>query len=212
MPWPTLLAATRPVVAWGTLLPAAGTALVLAGLTIVLPAVADSQLTGVAVLVLAIGLGAVADDDTAALTAATPVTTRRRLLARLVPAVLVTAVALAGVDLLAAAGGADPGWGLLRLWTVLGTLALAAGAVGARWGIPGAVPATLLLVAGLVLSESLPESVLRLAPWNSTGERTVLALGVAVAALTWATRDSAARPVRRARGRRPARPPAAACR
>ncbi len=144
---------------------------------------------------LAIGPGAVADDDTAALTAAAPVTTRRRLLARLVPAVLVTAGALAGVVLLGAEGDADPGWGLVRLWTVPGILALAAGAVGARWGIPGAVPATLLLGVGLVLSESLPQSVLRLAPWNSTGERTVLAFGVAAAVLTWATRDPAARPV-----------------
>jgi hypothetical protein len=172
----------------GTLLAAAGTALVLAGLTVVLPAAVDSQLTALAVLVLAVGLGAVADDDTAALTAATPVTTRRRLLARLVPAVLGTAGALAVVVLLAAAGGAEPGWGLVRLWAVLGALALAAGAIGSRAGVPGAVPATLLLGTGLVLSASLPESLLDAPWWNSTGERLVLGLGVAAVALAWASR------------------------
>ncbi|MGY1616726.1 hypothetical protein ACI797_08270 [Geodermatophilus sp. SYSU D00691] len=193
MPWPALLAATRPVLAWRTLVAAGGAALAVTALLAVLPAPFDTLLPGLAVLVLACGLGGAADDGTAALTTATPVTVRRRLLARAALALPVSATGLTGVVLLAAAGGAHPGWGLVRLWAALGVLALAVGAVGRRAGVPGTVSATLLLSAGLVLHMSLPEAVLRAAPWNSPGKRFALVLAVAAVALAWATRDPAAR-------------------
>ncbi|MGY1730072.1 hypothetical protein ACI798_01025 [Geodermatophilus sp. SYSU D01045] len=193
MPWPALLATTRPVVPWRTLAASGGAALAVTALLTVLPAPADAQVAGTAVLVLACGLGGVADDGTAGLTAATPVTVRRRLLARVALALPVSAGSLAGVVLLAAAAGADPGWDLVRLWAVLGLLALAAGAVGRRAGVPGAVTATVLLGAGLVAQTALPESVLHAAPWDSAGERTALVLAVAGTAVASATRDPAAR-------------------
>jgi hypothetical protein len=191
--WPALLVATRPLLAWRTLAASGGGALAVSALAAVLPAPFDTLLPGLAVLVLACGLGGAVDDGTAAMTMATPVTVRRRLLARAALALPVSAAALAGVVVLAAADGADPGWDLVRLWAALGVLALAVGAVGRRAGVPGTVSAAVLLGTGLVLQRSLPEAVLRAAPWNSAQERFALVLAVAAVALAWATRDPAAR-------------------
>jgi hypothetical protein len=212
VPWPALLVATRRTLAWRALAGSGAAALGLAALVAVLPPAGAAQLPGLAVLVLGCGLGAAADDRTAALTAATPVTMRRRLAARAVLAVPVSAVAAGGVVLLAAAGGVVPGWGLVRSWAVLTALALAAGAAGSRHGLPGVLPATVLLGAGTLLLTTLPEPVRQAWPWDSAVDRVVLGLLLAAALLAWATRDPAAPGVRRGRGRPPARPPAAACR
>jgi hypothetical protein len=193
VPWPALLVATRRALAWRALVGSGAAALGLAALVAVLPPAGAAQLPGLAVLVLGCGLGAAADDRTAALTAATPVTIRRRLVARAVLAVPVSAGAAGGVVLLATAAGADPGWGLLRSWAVLTALALAAGAAGSRHGLPGALPATVLLGAGIVLQATLPESVRQAWPWDSAAERVVLGMFLAALLLAWATRDPAGR-------------------
>ncbi|MGY1742923.1 MULTISPECIES: hypothetical protein [unclassified Blastococcus] len=210
--WSLLLRAAHGTVAWPAVLGGAAMAVAVGALLVVLPATADGVLPVLAVAVLAGALGAAADDVTADVTAASPVTARRRWAARVALTVPVSALGLAGVLGVAAAAGAAPGWDLVALWAVLGALALAAGAVGHRAGAPGAVAATTLLGAGLVLHAMLPAAVLEAAPWDSTGERVVLGLAAAAAGLAWGTRDPGARWVRGARGRRPARPPAAASR
>ncbi|MEU2348514.1 hypothetical protein [Modestobacter sp. NPDC049651] len=201
VPWPALLAATRPVLAWRALGGSGVAALGLAAPIGVLPPSGAVQLPGLAVLVLGCGLGAAADDRTAALTTATPVTVRRRLLARAVLAVPGSAVALGGVALLATAGGAPPGWGLVRTWAVLAALALAAGAAGSRRGLPGVLPATVLLGGGTVLQATLPAPVRQAWPWTSTTGQVVLGLLGAAVLLAWATRDPGGR---RQRARQPA--------
>jgi hypothetical protein len=106
--------------------------------------------------------------------------------------------------------GADQRPGLAVL--VLAALALGAGAAGSRHGLPGALPATVLLGAVVVLQTTLPGPVRQAWPWNSPAEQVVLGLLLAAVLLAWATRDPAGRGIRRSRGRRPARPRAAACR
>jgi hypothetical protein len=193
VPWPPLLMATRSVLAWPALAWSAAAALGVAALGAVLPPAGAAQLPGLAVLVLGCGMGAAADDRTAVLTAATPVTIRRRLVARAVLAVPVSAAAAAGVVLLAAAGGADPDWGLVRSWGLLSALALAAGAAGSRRGLPGVLPATVLLGTGMVLQTTLPEPVRQAWPWNSAAERVVVGLLLAAGLIVWATRDPGGR-------------------
>lgn len=215
VPWPVLLLASRRTLAWRALAGSGAAALGLAALGRVLPPAGAAQLPGLALLVLGCGLGAAADDRTAALTAATPVTVRRRLAARAVLAVPVSAVAAGGVLLLAAPGGEAPGGEapggeLIRSWAVLTALALAAGAAGNRHGLPGVLPATILLGGVLVLRTTLPEPVRQAWPWDSAAERVVLGLLLAAMLLAWGTRDPAAPGVRRGGGRLPARPPAAA--
>ncbi|WP_156036319.1 hypothetical protein [Blastococcus sp. URHD0036] len=213
MPWPVLLLASRRALAWRALAGTGVAALGLAALATVLPPAGAAQLPGLALLVLGCGLGATADDPTAALTAATPVTARRRLAARAVLALPVSAVTVGGVALLAAAGGVPPTAELVRSWVVLAVLALGAGAAGSRYGLPGALSATVLLGVVLVLQTTLPEAVRQAWPWDSTVERVVLGLLLAAVLLAGATRDPAARSLRSgAPGRRRARPRAAACR
>ncbi len=203
VPWPALLVATRRTLAWRAVAGSGAAALGLAAGVAVLPPAGAAQLPGLAVLVLGCGMGAAADDRTAVLTAATPVTMRRRLVARAVLAVPVSAVAAGGVVLLATANGVVPGGGLVRSWAVLTALALAAGAAGSRHGLPGVLPATVLLGAGLVLQTTLPEPVRQAWLWNSAAERVVWGLLLAAVLLAWTTRDPASRSLGRARGRRP---------
>jgi hypothetical protein len=103
--WPLLVAASSRALDWTAVLGAAGLALGAATLVTVLPDRADAVLGTATVLVLACGLAAVLDDDTAGTTAPVPTSVRRRLMARAATAVPVLAAGLAGVV------GCFAGWG-----------------------------------------------------------------------------------------------------
>ena len=198
--WPLLLAASVPAVPWTTVLATVAGAGGLAALLPLTPASGDALLLPLAVLVLACGWATAADERTAPGTATTPVPSRRRLLARVLLVVPVSAAALTAVAAVARAADAHPGRDLLLLWLATGALALAAGAAARRVvDVPGVAAAAALVGGGLVLVTALPREALTAAAWDSTGERVAAALVSAALLLAPALRDPAARPLRRRR-------------
>lgn len=193
-PWGLVLAASVPAVAWPAVLGAVGTALAITATLGVLPPIGDSVLPVLAVLVLACGVAAAAEDGTAALTVTTPVALRRRLVARTLLVVPVSATGMAGVQAVAWLAGAAQGRFLALLWAALSTLALAVGVAARRASaeLPGPAAAAVVLLAGLVLVMWLPASVLTVPVWDSTAERTAILLVVSAVLLARATRDPAA--------------------
>lgn len=193
-PWGLVLAASVPAVAWPAVLGAVGTALAITATLGVLPPIGDGVLPVLAVLVLACGVAAAAEDGTAALTVTTPVALRRRLVARTLLVVPVSATGMAGVQAVAWLAGAAPGRFLALLWAALSTLALAVGVAARRASaeLPGPAAAAVVLLAGLVLVMWLPASVLTVPVWDSTAERTAILLVVSAVLLARATRDPAA--------------------
>ena len=192
--WPVLLAACLLAVPWVTVLTTVGLAAGLSALLPVLPAPADGVLPPLAVGVVACGCAAAADDATAAVTEAVPVTVRRRLLARVLLVVPLSALGAVGVALGSAWAGATPDPGLAGLWAGTGALGLASGAAARRVAdLPAVAAAAVLTGGGLVLVTTVPPEVLEVAAWDSVPERTALALVVAVALLSRVTRDPATR-------------------
>jgi hypothetical protein len=189
-----LVAASVPAVAWPAVLGAVGAALVVTATLGVLPPVGDGALPVLAVLVLACGVAGAAEDGTAALTVTTPVAVRRRLAARTLLVVPVSAAGMAGVLGVAALAGARPDRGVALLWAALSTGALAVGVAARRaWAdVPGPAAAAVVLLAGVVLVTWLPASVLTVPAWDSTAERLAILLAVSAALLVRATRDPAA--------------------
>ena len=191
--WPLLLAASVPAVPWTTVLGTVVTAAGLTALLALLPASGDVLLPPLAVLVLACGWAAAADDRTDPLTSAAPVPLRRRLLARVLLVVPASAAGLAAVLVTALWVGARPGSALVLLWLATGALALAGAAATRRVAdVPGVAAAAVLVGGGLVLVTAVPAEVLGAAAWDSTGERVAAALAVAAVALARTTRDPAA--------------------
>ncbi|MGY1771657.1 hypothetical protein [Blastococcus sp. SYSU D00813] len=211
VPWPVLLAATGPVLAWGPVLAAGGAALALAGLPALVPGDGGGLLLALGVVVLASGCAAAGEEPSPGVP---PVGPGRRLLARALLVLPVSAAVLGGVLGLAAAAGVATGRGPVLLWALLSAVAAGVGAAVRRSGadVPGPAVAVVVLGAGLVLLRALPDPVVELAPWDTTAERVGWALGIAALLLVAATHDPAARRVRGGRGRRPARPRAPACR
>ena len=192
--WGLVLAASVPAVAWSAVLGAVGTALAVTATLGVLPAIGDVLLPVLAVVVLSCGVAAAAEDATAALTVTTPVSVRRRLVARALLVVPVSAGGMAAVLAVASLAGAGPDRGLALLWAALSTLALAVG-VAARHAsaeLPGPAAAAVVLVVGLALVTWLPASVLTLPVWDSTPERIAILGLVSTTLLVRATRDPAA--------------------
>jgi hypothetical protein len=192
--WGLVLAASAPAVAWPAVLGALGTALVVTATLGVLPPVGDGVLPVLAVLVLACGVAAAAEDATAGLTTTTPVAVRRRLAARTLLVVPVSAVGMAGVLAVSALAGAGPDRGVAVLWAALSTLGLAVGVAARRTmaDVPGPAAAAVVLLVGFVLVTWLPASVLTVPVWDSTAERLAILLAVSAALLVRSTRDPAA--------------------
>jgi hypothetical protein len=191
--WPLLVAASVRAVDWTGVLGAAGLALGTASLVTVLPDQADAVLGTATVLVLACGLAAVLDDDTAGTTVPVPTSVRRRLMARAAIAVPVLAAGLAGVVALVAGVGTGSERDLVLSWLVLGTLAVAVAGPVLRGPVdlPGPAAAAAVLAPASVLVPLLPAPVLTVPLWDSTGERVAIVLLVSAALLAWATRDPA---------------------
>jgi hypothetical protein len=192
--WGLVTAASLPAVAWPAVLGAVGAAWAVTATLGVLPLMGDGLMPVLAVVVLATGVAAVAEDATAALTVTTPVPVRRRLAARAILVVPVSAAGLAGVLAVASLAGAGPDRQLALLWAALSTLALAVGVAARRASaeLPGPAAAAVVLGVGLALVTWLPASVLTVAAWDSTPERIAIVLLLSAALLAWATRDPAA--------------------
>jgi hypothetical protein len=189
--WGLVLAASVPAVAWPAVLGAVGTALAITATLGVLPPVGDGVLPVLAVLVLACGVAAAAEDGTAGLTTTMPVAARRRLAARTLLVLPVSAAGMAGVLAVSALAGARPDRGVALLWAALSTAALAVGAAARRalTDVPGPAAAAVVLLAGATLVTWLPASVLTVPVWDSTTERIAILLVVSAALLVRATRD-----------------------
>ena len=191
--WGLVTAASLPAVAWPAVLGAVGAAWAVTATLGVLPAIGDGLMPVLAVVVLATGVAAVAEDATAALTVTTPVPVRRRLAARAILVAPVSAAGLAGVLAVASLAGAGPDRQLALLWAALSTLALAVGVAARRASaeLPGPAAAAVVLGVGLDLVTWLPASVLTVPAWNSTVERIAILVLVSAALLFWSTRDPA---------------------
>ncbi|MGY1713352.1 hypothetical protein ACI78R_02740 [Geodermatophilus sp. SYSU D01106] len=192
--WPALLAATGTVLPWGPVLAAGGAGLATAGAMAVVPPGGDGLLLVLGVLVLVTGVAVAGEDPSAAVAEVAPVGPRRRLAARLLLVLPVSAAALAGVWVLAVLAGAAPGRGPVLLWVSLAAVATAVGAAAARSAaaVPGPPAAAAVLGAGLLAVPLLPASVTGLPPWDSAAERVAWALAVSTLVLARATRDRAA--------------------
>jgi hypothetical protein len=181
-------------VPWTTVLATVAAAGGLAALLVVAPASGDALLPSLAVLVLACGWAAAADERTDPGTGTAPVPVRRRLLARVLLVVPVSATGLAVVAAVVRAAGAHPDRELFLLWLAAGALALGAGAAARRVAdVPAVAAAAVLAGGGLVLVTAVPPEVLTAAAWNSTGKRVAAALVSAALLLAPAVRDPAAR-------------------
>ncbi len=190
--WRPLLITSLPAVSWPSVLAVPATALLIAGALAVLPPVADAVVPVLCVLVLASGVASAADDDAAAVTGTTPVPVRRRLAARLLLVLPVSAAGLAGVLGIASLAGSAPPRSLAVLWLVLSGAALAIGALARRTAdVPGTAAAAVVLMVGLVVATRLPAPVLAVPIWNSSPERVAIALAASLALLASATRDPA---------------------
>ncbi|MGY1804165.1 hypothetical protein ACI78T_12890 [Blastococcus sp. SYSU D00922] len=183
-----------PAVAWPAVLGAVGAALTVTATLGVLPPIGDGLIPVLAVLVLACGVAAAAEDGTAALTVTTPVAPRRRLVARALLVVPLAAAGMIGVLGVAALAGAAPDQDLVLLWAALSTVALAVGVVARRTAaeVPGPAAAAVILLTGYVLVTRLPSWVLDMPVWDSWAERIGILVVLSAVLLARATRDPAA--------------------
>jgi hypothetical protein len=149
----------------------------------------ELALSAAAVLIAA-ATASLCDDDLVDLTCTSPVTVRRRTVARLLLGVLAAAVAAtAAVAGLAGAVPRDLLGGPLATMALVVAVGIATGVVAARVrpDVPAAIPAALLVVAVLLGARRLTLDVL-----EDSGARTACAVLVAGVAVLVMTRDRAA--------------------